>query len=64
FYIWARIPEGERSAEFALSILKETGIAVAPGTFFGSAGEGYIRISATAPLEKIQEAMQRLRNYA
>jgi LL-diaminopimelate aminotransferase len=37
---------------------------VAPGSFFGPAGEGYVRISATAPTERVREAMQRLGQFA
>ena len=67
-YLWARIPEargqaspsGWTSEEFALLLLEETGIAVAPGSFFGKAGEGFIRVSATAPTSRIEEARRRL----
>ena len=64
FYVWTRVPSGWASEEFALALLERTGIAVAPGSFFGPAGEGYVRISATAPTERIQEAMERLRQFA
>jgi LL-diaminopimelate aminotransferase len=42
-------------------LLEEAGIAVAPGSFFGEAGEGFIRVSATAPTHRIEEARRRLR---
>ena len=59
-YAWVRIPEGRTSSEdLALALLKRTGIAVAPGSFFGPAGEGYLRFSATAPTERVREAMER-----
>jgi LL-diaminopimelate aminotransferase len=51
------------SESFALSLLNATGVAVAPGSFFGPAGEGYVRISITAPTEKVREAMQRVRRH-
>jgi LL-diaminopimelate aminotransferase len=70
-YLWARIPEprGEgapsswTSEGFARMLLERTGIAVAPGPFFGGAGEGFIRVSATAPTGQIQEAKRRLRTF-
>jgi len=70
-YAWARIPEpakgqmpsGWTSEQFALALLGRTGVAVAPGLFFGPAGEGYVRISVTAPTTRIQEAMERLRRF-
>jgi aspartate/methionine/tyrosine aminotransferase len=44
-------------------LLEETGIAVAPGSFFGKAGEGFIRVSATAPTVRIEEAARRLQTF-
>jgi LL-diaminopimelate aminotransferase len=78
FYIWARLPErfcsaagdesngpAESAAErFALSLLRHTGVAVAPGSFFGAEGECYLRFSATLPTERIAEAAHRLLSFA
>ncbi len=64
-YVWTRIPSGWASSEeFALALLKQTGVSVAPGSFFGPAGEGYVRIAATAPTERVREAMERFRRFA
>jgi LL-diaminopimelate aminotransferase len=64
-YAWASVPAGWTSAEgFALALLEQTGVSVAPGSFFGPAGEGYVRVSVTAPTERIREAMGRLRRFA
>jgi LL-diaminopimelate aminotransferase len=51
------------SEAFALSLLQATGVAVAPGSFFGPGGEGYVRISVTAPTPKVQEAMLRIQEF-
>ncbi len=59
-YAWARVPSGWESEPFALALLEQTGVAFAPGPFFGPSGEGYVRISVTAPTERVQEAMVRL----
>ncbi len=67
-YLWVPIPETVgmekgprgRSESFARTLLRETGIAVAPGAFFGPGGEGYVRVSATAPTAQIEEARCRL----
>jgi len=61
-YVWAQIPSGWASEAFALSLLNETGISVAPGSFFGPAGEGYIRVSVTSSTEKVQETSTRLQS--
>jgi succinyldiaminopimelate transaminase len=44
FFLWLRVPGGESSEGFAARLL-EHGIVVAPGSFFGPAGEGYARIA-------------------
>jgi LL-diaminopimelate aminotransferase len=51
------------SESFALALLRATGVAVAPGSFFGPGGDGYVRISVTAPTTKIREAMKRVRDF-
>lgn len=60
-YLWPRIPAGETSADFALRLLDETSVAITPGTNFGPGGEGYLRVSLTAPDEAIGAAALRLR---
>jgi LL-diaminopimelate aminotransferase len=63
-YVWARIPEpGWTSETFALRLLERTGVAIVPGSFFGPGGEGYVRISVTAPTAQVREAMERLRHF-
>jgi len=63
-YVWARILEpGWTSETFALKLLERTGVAIVPGSFFGPGGEGYVRISVTAPTAQVREAMERLRRF-
>jgi LL-diaminopimelate aminotransferase len=59
-YVWAPVPAGWRSEPFALALLDATGVALAPGPFFGPAGEGYVRLSVTAATDRLREAMERL----
>jgi LL-diaminopimelate aminotransferase len=63
-YVWARVPREWTSESFARALLDESGVAVGPGTFFGSAGEGYIRISVTAPTARVKEAAARIQDFA
>lgn len=60
FYIWARIPDGYTSESFCEMLLRKAGIAAAPGSGFGTRGEGYVRFSVTAPTRKIEEACERI----
>ena len=62
-YVWARVPEGYHSVDFATRLLEETGISITPGTAFGSNGEGYLRISLGMSTERIREAMERLTRF-
>ncbi len=48
FYIWARVPNPNMtSAEFAAEMLKRAHIVMIPGTGYGDAGEGFVRMSLT-----------------
>ena len=62
-YIWAPVPEGYQSAEFAARLLEETDIVVTPGSSYGRYGEGYIRLSLTTPDEQVEKGCQRLENW-
>lgn len=57
YYVWAYC--GEDSMKFAKKLL-DAGVAVTPGIGFGEHGEGFLRFSATRPLEDIEEACKRL----
>jgi len=59
-YIWARIPSGYTSAEYATRLLDEAGVVVTPGTGYGKYGEGFIRLSLTTSDEKIEQGLARL----
>ena len=59
-YLWAKIPPGYTSAEFATRLLDEAGVVVTPGTGYGKYGEGYIRLSLTVPDNKVEEGLARL----
>jgi LL-diaminopimelate aminotransferase len=62
-YIWAPIPGGWTSEVFAMALLEKAGVAVAPGSFFGPAGEGYIRVSVTAPIDQLRLAVERFSRF-
>ena len=50
--------------EFAWALLDAEKVAVMPGSSFGEAAAGHIRISLTQPDEILQEAANRLRRFA
>lgn len=60
-FVWAKLPENIKSSEkFIDKILNENKIFIAPGTIFGSNGEGYIRFSLCIDEYKIKEAINRI----
>jgi len=59
-YVWAAVPKGFTSRDFANWLFDKTGVFITPGTNFGAAGEGYVRIAITAPDERIAIALRRL----
>jgi LL-diaminopimelate aminotransferase len=63
FYIWARIPQGYTSVDFTTELLDKAGVAVTPGVGYGSAGEGYIRLSLTLPDDRLEAGISRLLDW-
>ena len=59
-YIWAKIPEGQSSANFAARLIEEQGVVVTPGNGYGPSGEGYIRLSLTLPDNEVDEGVNRI----
>ncbi|MBT8254314.1 MAG: aminotransferase class I/II-fold pyridoxal phosphate-dependent enzyme [Flavobacteriaceae bacterium] len=60
-FVWAKLPEYFKSEEFVDILLKNHHLFIAPGSIFGSNGEGYIRFSVCAPDEQIEEAIARIK---
>ncbi len=59
-FVWAKLPEGSKSSEeFIDEVLYDKDVFIAPGTIFGSNGEGYIRFSLCVKEDKIKEAIDR-----
>jgi aspartate/methionine/tyrosine aminotransferase len=56
FYLWVRVPGGRPSLEWALDLLDRGGLIVAPGSFFGREGEGFVRIALVPGLEDCEKA--------
>ena len=60
FYVWVRVPEGHSSASYCTLLLEKAGIVATPGNGFGAAGEGYFRLTITAPESRLKQAVKRL----
>lgn len=62
-YVWARLPEGHTSLEFASRLLDDIGVVVTPGIGYGPHGDGYVRLSLTIPDERMDEGLRRLAGW-
>jgi len=61
FYAFPNVKEfGGSSTEIAGMIFEKTHVATAPGSAFGSAGEGYLRLSFANDYESLEIALNRL----
>jgi aspartate aminotransferase len=63
FYAFPRIAGLDDSTAFTADLLRQTGVALAPGVAFGPAGEGYVRLCFAATEQTLTEALSRFRDY-
>ncbi len=62
-FVWAQIPEPYRemgSYRFAEWLLDKAEVLVTPGTGFGSAGEGFVRMSLVENTHRIRQATRQI----
>lgn len=65
-YLWAELPEPFKkmgSLAFAEKLIRETGIAVAPGIGFGPHGEGFIRMALVTHDKRFHDVLLRLKKF-
>lgn len=61
-FLWGRIPDSIANVEdLTERLLHEARVFITPGFIFGSNGQRYIRISLCAKEEKIQQALERIK---
>jgi acetylornithine aminotransferase len=56
-YLWVATPPGETAEAFAIRLL-EHGIIVAPGSFLGASGEGYVRFALVPTADECRRAVE------
>jgi LL-diaminopimelate aminotransferase len=64
-FVWAKVPAGYASG-YALSdeVLQNAFVFITPGGIFGSAGDGYVRVSLCSTEEKITESLNRIKAFS
>lgn len=61
-FLWGKIPSKyESSAELADRVLYDARVFITPGFIFGSNGEKYVRISLCSKEDKLQNALDRIK---
>ena len=63
FYAFPKFDDSTDSAAFTAALLRDTGLALAPGVGFGRDGEGYIRVCFASTEATISDALARLKKY-
>lgn len=61
FYLWVKVPRGFDSSGFSEHLLQNAAVLATPGNGFGAHGEGYIRFALTVTVERIREAVERIK---
>jgi succinyldiaminopimelate transaminase len=64
FFLWLRVGGDGDAEAFALRLLDDLGIVVAPGPFFGPGGEGHVRAALVPTLEECERAAELLASWA
>jgi len=60
FFVFADISATSLSSfEFCVELLKSKQVLVFPGTQYGKSGKGFVRISFLAPIDRLEEALER-----
>jgi aspartate/methionine/tyrosine aminotransferase len=59
-FMWAEVPSGFTSKDFALELIHRANIVVTPGNAFGSWGEGFVRIALVQPEVTLRKALHNL----
>ena len=63
FFAFFTVASVTDSASFALDLLRETGVALAPGSAFGPGGEQYVRLCFASSENTISESLERIRGF-
>lgn len=59
-FVWAKLPKGKVAEQVTDELLYTYSIFIAPGTIFGSNGQGYIRFSLCVEEKIIEQAIARI----
>lgn len=61
-YVWAKV-EHMPASTYVERALTEALVSIAPGAAYGPGGEGYVRLSLSVADERVEEGIERLKNW-
>ncbi|WP_153733235.1 aminotransferase class I/II-fold pyridoxal phosphate-dependent enzyme [Sporosarcina obsidiansis] len=59
-FVWAKYPFDMDDKQFVFEAIQKAGVVMVPGSIFGTAGEGYVRIALVQKVELIEQAIEQL----
>lgn len=63
-FVWAKIPDHYKSGfELTDAVLQQAKVFITPGGIFGDAGDSFVRVSLCSPVEKLEEAINRIKSH-
>jgi len=60
-FVWGKVPD-QNGRELSDKILEQAEVFITPGFIFGDQGQQYIRISLCSPVERLEEALSRIKS--
>ena len=60
-FVWAKYPYEMNDKDFVFEVIDQTGVVMVPGTVFGSAGAGYVRIALVQDINILKLAVEQLK---
>nr|WP_198040358.1 aminotransferase class I/II-fold pyridoxal phosphate-dependent enzyme [Sporosarcina ureae] len=63
-FVWAKYPYDIDDIEFVFEVIKQAGVVMVPGSIFGTAGKGYVRLALVQKVELIEQAIEQLRKLS
>ncbi|PID21609.1 LL-diaminopimelate aminotransferase [Sporosarcina sp. P3] len=63
-FVWAKYPYDIDDIEFVFEVIKQAGVVMVPGSIFGTAGKGYVRLALVQKVELIEQAIQQLKELS
>lgn len=63
-FVWQRVPDPwfkrMSSFDFAMKLLREADVVISPGSAFGEAGEGYMRLALVEKEDRLRQAVRQI----